>query len=242
MSYKIQEMQMMAAEDHPQHVLQVAREKNYPTWMDDPSRKHWHGKTLAKMDYALAAESVNRAVKGPEFTQRDSMRYPTVNYMRGNMPNELKAVLIGMLAETVHTVKAHSTFESDEDYMKAYDTMVDRYRDWSLADFRCAFKRIQTGDAGKLGYRFNLPDLCDALDKWQETKVDEREKWVANKQRYDQGDPHEMFDVLRDIYGISAKQRAADRVEWMHGKDVMGWADKQKLQARDNEQRNNGKS
>lgn len=240
MSYKIAEMKRTAAEDHPSQVLQIARERNYPTWMDDPSRRHWHGKTLMKMNYALASESVTRAVKGPEFIQRDSMRYPTVNYMKGNMPDELKAVLIGMLAETVQTVKAHSTFETDEDYIKAYNVMLDRYQDWSLADFRCAFKRIQTGDAVKAGYRFNLPELCAGLDAWQDTKVDEREKWVENKRKYDQGDPQELFGVLREIYGISAKEAAADRVEWMHGKDVLTWADKQKLQARDQQQRNNG--
>lgn len=226
------EMANTAADDHPKYVLEIARKKNYPVWMDDPRRRHWHGKTLVKLNEALAIESIAKAVSG-EFTKQDSMRYPAINAVNKFAPNELRAVLTGLLAETVQVLKAHATFESEDEYVKAFDVMMERYPDWSLADFKLAFKRIQLGETLKSSYRFSIPELCQGLDSWQDFKVDQRERWQKNCRRYESERMSEAWGYFQDTMGFTPQQAKVSRVDWMNGKDVMSWSDKQKLQAKD---------
>lgn len=221
----------------PAEVLAYARQKLFPVYMNDPRRKYWNSQIAGKLLVGLTDEAISRAVQGPKFSKVDSMRYPSLDQCMQAKPDETKAVIIGLLAKCVQTLKAHATFETNEEYNDAFDFIRENYRDWSLADFSMAFQQIAEGRAIKTSYRFSLPELRDGLDKHQNAKIDAREKAVRDRQIWDEQEGALTWRMFQDTLGIPPSEQKPDRRDWLKGKDVMTWAEKEMLRAKDRERR-----
>lgn len=232
----------MAPEPTPRETFEKALQKGAPAFLDDCRMR------MTQMDYqlsiraAVTQDCLARIVAGDTFTARDSMRYPSIQQSRDVTGPAIKAALIGMLARTASYLRANVSFADEAQYEQAYAKMWDLFGDFSLADFAMVMDGIMTGKYITVNYRFLLPELIKACEVHADlVKVDQRERLRKEEKLFDQNEQREMLVQHLGVRAEGkerAKRQMADRVKWMSGQDVLTWADKAKLAARDSARRN----
>lgn len=221
----------------PKESLHSARVNALPYRQDDPRLVQWSPEVQTAIFRALNEESRMRLINGPEFHPSESMAYPTLQQAYRDNPEQTAAVLIGCLASLASYLRPKTTFRDEHDYNEALETLLSQWGNFSLADFGLIFDKLKRGELVDLRFRFLLPELLKACEIHAELKAQKtEERQQMHAQHYNTRERN-AWNELTTRMGAQQARQLNDRVEWMQGKDVMNWADKAQLAARDNERR-----
>ena len=234
---RAQVMRRTDAAETPARTLEIAITKGYPVYLDDPRREEWSLSVKTSLNIALAQEAITRLVKNVDFLPRDSMRYPTTNQSLVMMTKETRAACIGTIATTSVYLQAHKTFQSTEQLAEAFNHLSKDFGDFSLADWGRIFHGIKSGKYVKVNYRLLLPELVQAFEAYADEKVDQRERMMADHKRYYEAKSDDLWRGYHESMKHEAKERKVHPSDWLKGEDVLSWAQKAVLQARDQEAR-----
>lgn len=224
--------------DTPKDSLISARRNGLPFRQDDPRIVQWSREVQSELYEAMNEEARMRLINGPEFKSSDSMAYPTIQQAYKNNPEQTAAVVIGCIAGVASYLRPKTTFRGEEDYTEAFEALCSQWGNFSLADFGMIFDKLKRGELVDLRFRFLLPELlkaCEMFAEFKAQKTEERAK--LHKLHYNEQERGAWNDLTARMGGHSAPQ-LTDRVEWMQGEDVLSWADKAQMAARDRERRN----
>lgn len=222
----------------PRESLLSARTNGLPARLDDPRFEQWSPEVRRDIYTALAEEGRMRLVQGVTFAERDSCAYPTIQQAHADNPGVTVAVFTGMIASVANYLRPKVTFRDERDYIEAFEHLRTQWGNFTLADYGLIFDRLRRGDLADLRFRFLLPELMKACEAYADTKCDRVEEREKLMKRYRNTDHYNDWNALTEMMGGAEAKRTNDRVKWMKGEDVMSWADKAKLAARDSARRN----
>ena len=220
------------------------RAQGHPHYVTHP-RRHELSATVLE---TLRREQVNKSLEEAKHIARFGVEQafegcPVHMAMKDN-PEATHAVLFSMLSETIALVKVANKIEGPREISYALEVCMD-FRDFTIEDWRVIMGRIVQGTRKRYN-KFEISDLRDYFVEYAGEKADVRERVVLEDQKRYQKDLEEHFAEFPGDFR-TPEERIADREagrrpksyeDWVNGKTSISPAERQAMQERDRQRRN----